>query len=277
MAARVEQPVPMEITVGEHRVPAIALRSGGGQPDVDAFFVDLTARVRAGAIVVVDRPVTDYGADRDRGVEALVESVGDCAAVPLAAVAAGEPPPVGLAVAAPAVIRNLCAASPQPPAPEKVTASATVRWTYRAFERLWTHDIVPSDWSRLPPDVGRTRRLHYGIGQRMGELHRIGVVWADAHADNFMMTPDGVFAVDLEDHAQILYRAPTAVRSATDLVPLLAALWPPQWDWLREGYREGRGADAERVIELIERTEPPPVADRDRFLESFPRRRVQDS
>jgi hypothetical protein len=266
-----------DFRVAEYDVPAVTLRTVA-PPDIDAFFDALTTRVRGEEIVVVDRPLTEEGADRDRSVWALVESVGDCSAIRLAEVAPGAGNPTALVVAASAVIRRMCATvEPLPPA-EAVTSSDPLRWTYRAFERLWTHDVDPSDWWRLPPDVGgRKLPLYEGIGERMGELHRTGAVWSDAHRENFVLSTDGVWVVDLEDHARVLYRAPTAARSATDLVPLLSELWPPQWDWLRTGYRAGRGPDAEPVIDLIERREPVVAADRAHFLWSFPRRKLQAS
>jgi hypothetical protein len=267
--------VPADFRVAEYDVPAVTLRAVGEPPDVDAFFEALTTRVRGDEIVIVDRPVTEDGADRDRSVWALVESVGECAAVRRGMVSLADPDPA-LVLASPAIIRNMCAAVDPLPEDDAITSSDPVRWTYRAFEQQWTHDIDPGDYWRLPPDVGgRKHELYEGIGERMGELHRIGMVWSDAHAENFLLSMDrGVMVVDLEDHARVLYRAPTAVRSATDLVPLLSGLWPPQWDWLRAGYRAGRGPDAEPVIELIERNEPPAPAERARFLRSSPRRRV---
>ncbi len=268
------QVIPVPLTVAGYDVEAVTLRSTGEPPDVDAFFEALTARVRADQIVVVDRPLTAEGADRERSVWALVESVGECAAVSLGELAMDGSE--ALVLAAPVVIRNMCAAVAPMPDESAIASSSPVRWTYGAFARLVEHDLDPSDLWRLPPDVSSKRALLEGIGQRMGELHRIGVVWSDAHADNFIHATDGVLAVDLEEHADVLYRAPTAARSATDLVPLLSELWPPQWDWLRAGYRTGRGPDAETVIELIESREPPGPTERERFLRSFPRRSIQE-
>lgn len=266
------QVIPVALTVAGYDVEAVTLRSTGAAPDVDAFFEALTARVRAEQVVVIDRPLTAEGADRERSVWALVESVGECAAVSSRelAIEGSET----LVLATPAVIRNMCAAVDPMPDESAITSSSPVRWTYRAFARLVEHDIDPSDHWRLPPDVGSKLRRLEGIGQRMGELHRIGVVWSDAHADNFIQAAGRVEVVDLEEHARVLYRAPTAARSATDLVPLLSELWPPQWDLVRAGYRAGRGPDAEAVIELIESREPPGPTERARFLRSSPRRPI---
>src|SRR4051794_20777198 len=75
-----------DLVVGDVALQAKRFRAG--THTIDEFFEAVTGEIRRDGIVLLDRPITDYGADHQFGstqendVRTIAESIGECAAIP---------------------------------------------------------------------------------------------------------------------------------------------------------------------------------------------------
>ncbi len=267
--------VNTQIEVGADVFPA---RSPLPAPSNGAFALLLDALASAaerGELIVLTRPPSEYGLSDDRFpgdrwlVAALLASVSDDLAVASlghlqgngASGPAGVPP---LLISSRSAIRYVASSAEDPSAVAGIFETPKLRKDFSEFACLWFENRESSD---LPGDLAMQewslRNKWSAIGQIIGELHRDGVVWEDAHADQFGYNPSVSWAYsvrgwfvwpgEMGEHMGSVYRQPTAARSAKDLLPILAALdRPADYRYLRQGYVQGRGASGMRVFDLIE-------------------------
>ncbi|MFE9023893.1 hypothetical protein ACFYNL_35735 [Streptomyces sp. NPDC007808] len=244
--------------------------------DADRYLSTVGRICRTGGVVLVQkRPAVlreeeEGGASGPLDLESLVESVGDCAAVPLSVVdglAAGLgvlpggafSPLIGVAVfpcllAGVATVRTLLSDSGVVVPDTLMRRSRPVRADFRQWAHLWApengEEPAASVMERLRRGDGHGV-LAYAVAELLATGHRNGVLHGDARWESFGWVPERGKAVIIEHAARFLCRPPTPAQCATDLAPLLPSLSPSAWRAFRLGYLhhwpEGRS-----VIDLVE-------------------------
>jgi hypothetical protein len=257
---------PVEVQVCDDLFPAFEPLPGGDHDPLASLFAELTERTGRGELVLLTRPPSEFGLSDERRfpghrwlVGALMRSIGDDCAVAVLDMLSGGARPVEwglppLLVSSRATIRYVASSAEDVPEPNAIIETPRLRKDFSEFTRLWAAESEPE-----PPDhfLHEQRKL-FAIGHTLGRLHGDGVVWEDAHADQFIYSPDypgnfhGWVVIDLDEHIGTLYRPPPPALSASDLLPILRELRPSQYPWFRHGYLEGRGPDGGRVFDLIE-------------------------
>jgi hypothetical protein len=208
------------------------------------------------------RPVRASHPPTDRpgllDLESLVESIGDCAAVPLATARVPGPFPLLMAAPFPCLLGD----------PAGIDALADQAGVHRGgvcrsrptrtdFLDVVTSWCGPDDEEtpeqvreRLLTETDHASVMAHEIGAVIAEGHLGGVLLGDNRRSSFAMATDGLIKI-LDYDPRFLYWPPTPAQCATDLAPLLSSLSGPQWRAFRLGYLHG-WADARPVLDLIE-------------------------
>ncbi|MGW5747044.1 hypothetical protein [Amycolatopsis sp. NPDC003861] len=165
----------------------------------------------------------------------VVESIGECAAVPLSSLTGEGGPRYPLVVGRRESIRFLCSYAESVPVPCEAQPVVT---DYREFRHLWVTEAQP-----LEPDG-------FAIGTTLAKMHSRNVLHGDAHRGNWLFDRDGTALVH-DPRPVFLHCRPSAEQCATDIRPLLPALEPDGWQSFRLGYR-AEWPEEGRVIDLIQ-------------------------
>ena len=259
--------------VGDSLFEVLILRPGR-LPSFDAVLDLLGERSRRNELTVVGDDSSVYGAEDNLGPRGLVNSLG-CAASTISLASLGVRDGFNLKVprlvSSPQSIRYVCSFAANPKARDSVKESYPLRTEFTAFANLWTGYDGAKDFVS---ETGR-RTDAMGLGQRMGEIHKIPLMWIDAHRsqfawnldksgnvdfsrrmivfDLFYDTGDGYLVIDDKASTWRLYRGPTPAQCATMLVPLLAYFEnPSEYKGFCLGYLAERGQDGRRVLNYIE-------------------------
>jgi hypothetical protein len=256
-----------EVVIGTTTIHAAVL----DDEDLDAFLDD-AQRVRdAGEIALMRRmPRRENHEDAEIfsfHLEIVVESVGECAAVPLAALDGSvefEPLPIharrasllGVAIfpallGSPATIRYLASYADELPPDDAIVESRLARIDYREFAAMLRGDESTEQVvARLTGPNNRRAVFVYGIGTALATGHQNGGMMGDAHEGNFMLDASGR-AVIIDHDGWFRFGPGTSAQCATDFAPLLPGFSAADWSAFRLGYLttwpEGR-----RVIDLVE-------------------------
>ena len=145
-------------------------------------------------------------------------------------------------------------AEPVPPM-SRIFEPTPVRTDFHTFSHLWAHTTGRS--SARPPVFSSSKKRRYqkvlAIGQVMGSSHgKLFWLWDDAHEGNMGWTPSQGLVIFDFTPGRFLYSTPTPAQCATTFVPLMMSFSPVDWPAFRKGYIDHRGADGERVMDLIE-------------------------
>jgi hypothetical protein len=276
--------------MGDVAVTVLAPRRVRGR--FDEFLAALEDMVAAGALVLLTEPASHYGpvprppafrdlAGYDKKSDviyewSLVETVMDCAAVPLARpgiwegvlTATMRPPVAGsslLVVGRKPAVRQLWLAGSELGTRPRLVESAELPRDPMLFGEILRSRpeffSVGAWTAKYPGDyLGTLRRAFvHGIGQRMADNHEMWMFDLDAHEDNFLLSheelPDRtrphVVRVDWR-HTHVLYRPLTPLQAAASLLPLLSNFSREDWNWFREGYASVRGDAALPTLNLID-------------------------
>jgi hypothetical protein len=276
--------------MGDLDVTVLAPRRFRGR--FEEFLAALEDVVAARGLALLTEPASHYGAvprspafrDVARFGEyadgiyewSLVETVTDCAAVPLprpgiwlGVLRATLRPPVAgsspLVLGRKPTVRQLWLAGSNLGTQPRLVESAELPGDPMLFGELLRSRPeffdVPAWTAKQPGDYfGALRRAFvHGIGQRMADHHERWMFDLDAHEDNFVfgdeLLPDRVrrrvVRVDLR-HTHLLYRPLTPLQAATTLLPLLSSFSREDWNWFCEGYASVRGDAASLTFNLID-------------------------
>ncbi|MFI6414082.1 hypothetical protein [Streptomyces sp. NPDC050585] len=259
------------VTIGSATVAATTV----ADTDPDRYLATVR-RIRGsgGVVLVPERPSLldgrPEGGPEVADLECLVETVGDCAAVPLRAFEdrlTGSAPGPGRPLSAPldapvfpcllsghATLHTVLAQSGLPLPDDVVTRARPVRTDFREWEDLWADDM---DDTAVTAVMERLRRgdaryvLAYAIGELLATGHSGGTLHGDARWENFAWAPERGTAVFTGHDLRFLCRPPSPAQCATDLVPLLPSLTPSTWYAFRLGYGQ-HWLGGRRVIDLME-------------------------
>jgi len=190
--------------------------------------------VERGEIVLLRDEIPRDGA-LDQWPRDVVESIGECAAVPLSSLTGEGGPRYPLVVGSRESIRFLCSYAESVPVPCEAQPVVT---DYREFRHLWVSDTRPHD-----PDG-------FAIGTTLAGLHARNILHGDAHRGNWLFDRDGTALVH-DPRPVFLHCRPSAEQCATDIRPLLPSLTPDGWQSFRLGYRRSWPEEG-RVIDLIQ-------------------------
>jgi hypothetical protein len=173
----------------------------------------------------------------------VVESVGECAAVPLSGLTGEGGPRYPLVIGPRESIRYLCSyADRLPPKPFPYEARPVVT-DYREFRDLWVAEARP-----FTPDPDA-----YAIGHTLARLHSLKILHGDAHRGNWLFDHEGR-AMVADPKPVFLQCPPSPEQCATDIRPLLPALDSNGWISFRLSYRKTWPEEG-RVIDLIQLTD----------------------
>ena len=200
----------------------------------------------------------------------VVESIGECGAVPLSCLDNAEFRRYPLVVGPKESIRFLCATADPLPPERFPYESAQVRTHYRAFRELWLN--LPDSGPEIGFFTGwdgsvRVVAFYLQLGERLAQLHSKNVLHGDAHIDNWGVIDNKVVIGD--NHAAFLFCSPSPAQCATDIYPLLRALDPRKWQDFKMGYISTWPA-GQRVIDQIQ------LSDRTGWAMAFRTRQYAD-
>ena len=197
---------PAEIQVGELAIAAIDLAVGRETIEVADFLAEARKVINDGGIVLLRKQLKDYGCPEiaskpQDDLYSLVESVGDCAAVPVSRLAAPHDSDTSnnpcdsfpCLLGQKAAIRYLSSYSDAALAPEAITESRPLKLDYDEYSQLWADDpyidyglgaalteLVTTGrlpGARLPPVVHESlqdgrRAFAFELGGLMARLHQ---------------------------------------------------------------------------------------------------------
>lgn len=262
-------PIPQtEVVVGATTVHAAVL----DDEDLDVFLAD-ARRIRDAGDVALVRRMPEH-AEREDGkifsfhLEKVVDSVGECGAVPVAALDGSvrfQPLPIAARRAAllgvaifPALlgsqetIRYLASYADEPPPDEAIVQSRPTRTDYRQFAGLLSGDeSAEKVVARLTGPDNRRTVYTYGIGVALATGHQNGAMVGDAHEGNFMLDATTGRTVIVDHAGWFVFGPATSAQCATDLAPLLPGFSPEDWSAFRFGYLT-TWPHGRRVVDLIE-------------------------
>lgn len=287
-----------EIQVGEVTIAAIDLAAGHETIDVADFLAEARKVINDGGIVLLRKQLKDYGCPQitsrpQDDLYSLVESVDNCAAVPVSRLASHDldtsnnlfdyfPCLLGQKAA----IRYLSSYSDAALAPEAITESRPHKLYYDEYSQLWADDpdieyglraalseLVTTGHlpgAHLPPVVHESlqdgrRAWAFALGELMAKVHRDKYRHYDAHEGNFGYAgieqvarfggEPGMKIID-PNGPYPLYCQPSPAQCATDLAPLLAGFDPGRWRAFRTAYALNwpPGFYALEFIEFADRT-----------------------
>ncbi|WP_410597912.1 hypothetical protein [Amycolatopsis sp. lyj-23] len=239
--------------------------------DVETFLSDARRARDADQVGLVRQiPIErDYDDGRifSAHLEKVVDSVGDCAAVPFAAVDgtvkfevlpinARRPSLLGVQVfpallGKPEIIRYVASYANEIPPDDAIVVSRPVRTDYREFaDLLRSGESAKQVIARLTGPGNRRPVFVYGIGVILATGHQNGCMAGDAHEGNFMPGPEGR-TVMIDHEVWFRFGPGTSAQCATDLAPLLPTFSSADWSAFRLGYLT-TWPDGGRVIDLIE-------------------------
>ncbi|MFF7128811.1 hypothetical protein [Streptomyces sp. NPDC008240] len=209
-------------------------------------------------------PSTARGS-RDR-LLTLVESVGDCGAVPLAGLTDHEIRPwtwlpdseFPCLLGCPDVLGRLLTEHWSAAAADRsMVRSRPVRGDFLEFAALWTEE---GDTEAEPPQAVHARlsqpqeedgRRAFHIGRILAHLHRQGVLHGAVRPDSFRIDTQRGVAVSADHDMRRLTHTPTVGQCSSDIASLLPSLTPPDWRAFRLGYRS-TWPDGARVTDCLE-------------------------
>jgi hypothetical protein len=253
---------PTEIVVGQDTILGYLV-----QPALDlavnafsGFLEWLRDAVIDDLIVLLPRRLESFGAGEDRGVQALVDSVAQSAAVLLSDAGAASPAPnVAVLLGSGDAVDYVVSYMPIQLEPSQIFRSWPRQTDYSQFSRLWSSaswdDDDGLDWKARKYALERPIFVS-DLGGAMAELHNNGFLRVDSHEGNwaFDITASGprLSMFDVSD-MRYLYPPADPVASATDLVPLMASFSPSDWANFRQGYLAERPEDGRLVMAVIQR------------------------
>ena len=290
---------PEEIQIGELAIAAIDLAVGRETIEVADFLAEARKVINDGGIVLLRKQLKDYGctpiASNPRyDLYCLVESVGDCAAVPASRLVAPRDRDTSnnpgayfpCLLGQKAAIRYLCSYSDAALDPKAITESSPVKLDYDEYSQLWADDAdleyglgealnelattghLPG--ARLPPVVHESlqdnhRASGFALGELMAKVHRRMCRYGDAHEGNFgYLNPEQAAGSGQEPGLRIideggfypLYCRPSPAQCATDLAPLLSGFDAVRWRAFRTAYalQWSGGLGVLDFIEFADRT-----------------------
>ncbi|RYF61221.1 MAG: hypothetical protein EOO27_02895 [Comamonadaceae bacterium] len=253
----------VEVQIGEDTFPAFEAPAldAAAPPDaegtvnqkrVDEFFDAIAIHVNRGELVLIPPPPSGFTYHS----QALIYSVGDnCAAAAIGMLngceSVWQPP---LLLSSRETIRYVAASAPSVGNRSIIETRRTLKDFFQYID-LWRGPFTNSD---SPPERAISDMNKFvGIGHLVGDLHKDRRLWWDCHIEQFGYCPErfpktGWCMFDLNEHVTPVYRQPTPAQSASNLRPLLSELNSRTYAYLRFGYLEGRGAEGQRVFDLIE-------------------------
>ncbi|MDI6097227.1 hypothetical protein QLQ12_01210 [Actinoplanes sp. NEAU-A12] len=250
------------------------------------------ARDEGRLVLVSRRPPGVSGAGRDgegslADLESLVESIGDCAAVPLAAGVPGRSrdapewplirsallglPAFPCLVGRPDDVRAVIerAGLSQPDA--LMCRSHPVRTDFRSLVQRWCADDESTEQvlHRLRSHTDAEGVAAYLLGELLAHCHRKHVLHGDTRRSSFGFTADSG-AVIIKQKARMLCSPPTPGQCASDLAPLLESFSGGAWRAFRLGYAHD-WPDASQVLDYVE------LGDTTGWVGAMGRRRYADA
>ena len=235
----------------------------------DALIDELGEVIRRGEIALLSRlptrraipnlrrPVTSF--TNRLALIALVNTLGDCAAVrftDLGATSTARLAESAHVISSRAVGRFLVASVPAMHEEVQLVEAVRLVKDYRAFFHLWARQ------SRGLFDDPRYAEIPIrpiwvkGIGERMGELHEMWMLDTDANETNFLWREEDLATTRVDfGESYFVYRAPAPVQCAITFLPLFRSLSPTDYLWFKQGYVEWRGAQGQRVFDVIEHSD----------------------
>ncbi|MFF5216590.1 hypothetical protein [Micromonospora sp. NPDC000442] len=197
----------------------------------------------AGGQIVLLRDEVPADSHTDQWPQDIVESVGECAAVPLSILTGAGGPRYPLVIGPRESIRYLCSYADRMPPPPFPYEARPVVTDYREFRDLWV-----AEPGRFTPDTDG-----YAIGHALALLHSRNILHGDAHRGNWLFDREGR-ALAADPKPVFLRCPPSPEQCATDIRPLLPALDSNGWMSFRLSYRRTWPEEG-RVIDLIQLTD----------------------
>ncbi|MBM0204837.1 hypothetical protein JNW90_18475 [Micromonospora sp. STR1s_5] len=197
----------------------------------------------AGGQIVLLRDEVPADHKTDQWPRDIVESVGECAVVPLSGLTGEGGPRYPLVIGKRESIRYLCSYADRVPPPPFPYEAGPVVTDYREFRDLWV-----AEPGRFTPDTDG-----YAIGHTLALLHSLKILHGDAHRGNWLFDHEGR-ALVADPRSVFLHCPPSPEQCATDIRPLLPALDSNGWISFRLSYRRTWPEEG-RVIDLIQLTD----------------------
>jgi tetratricopeptide (TPR) repeat protein len=253
---------PIEIVVGQDTILCYRI-----QPVLDRdlkAFADFLEWLRDvvinDLIVLLPQRLEPFGTGEDRGIQALVDSIAQSAAVLLSdAHVAAPAQDVAVLLGSGDAIDYVVSYMPTQLEPSRIFRSWARQTDYAQFSRLWTSASWDDDdgLDLKARNYALERPIFVSdLGRAMAELHNHGFLRVDSHEGNwaFDITASGprLSAFDLAN-MRYLYPPADPVASATDLIPLMTSFSTSDWAHFRQGYLAERPGDGLLVMAVIQR------------------------